>query len=64
MRITCTWHNTDDHEVVFGPKTTDEMCFILGFYYRDGDATGPVTGGGCVPAMKGLLCPFAPVVTN
>ena len=62
IRITCTWHNTDDHEVDFGPKTTDEMCFILGFYYRDGDATDPVTGGGCQPARRGLLCPQAPAI--
>jgi hypothetical protein len=64
MRITCTWHNTDDHTVTFGPKTTDEMCFILGFYYRDGEVTSPVVGNGCVPARRGLLCPFAPAVTD
>jgi hypothetical protein len=64
MRITCTWHNTDDHIVTFGPKTTDEMCFILGFFYRDGDATGQVVGNGCLPSKKGLFCPLAPVVTN
>jgi len=56
MRITCQWHNTDDHTVRFGPKTTDEMCFILGFYYRDPGDTAPVTGGGCLPAKEGLLC--------
>ncbi len=64
MRITCTWHNTDDHEVDFGVKTTDEMCFILGFYYRDGDATTPVADHQCTSARKGLLCPFAPAVAN
>jgi len=64
MRISCTWHNTDDHDVAFGPKTTDEMCFILGFYYREGDATDPILGGGCLPAKKGLLCPFASAVPN
>jgi len=63
IRITCTWHNTDSHEVTFGPKTTDEMCFILGFYYRDGDPTDPVTGGGCQPAKRGLLCPQVPAIT-
>ena len=62
MRITCSWHNTDDHDVYFGPETTDEMCFILGFYYRDEDDSSPALGGGCVPAKQGLLCPFAPVV--
>jgi len=64
MRITCTWHNTDDHDVVFGPKTTDEMCFILGFYYRDDGDTTPITGNGCIPAKRGLLCPLAPAVTD
>jgi hypothetical protein len=64
MRITCTWHNTDAQPIHFGPKTTDEMCFILGFYYRDGDATGSVVGNGCIPSKRGLLCPFAPAVTN
>jgi len=64
MRITCTWHNTDDHEVRFGPKTTDEMCFILGFYYRDDGDTEPLSGGECVPAKQGLLCPFAPAMTE
>jgi copper type II ascorbate-dependent monooxygenase-like protein len=62
MRITCTWHNTDDHDVFFGPETTDEMCFILGFYYRNDGGTGPVTGTGCLPAKSGLLCANAPTV--
>ena len=63
LRITCSWHNTEDHTVTFGPKTTDEMCFILGFYYRDGDATDPVTGGGCQPTRRGLLCTQVPAIT-
>lgn len=62
IRITCTWHNTDDHVVRFGPETTDEMCFILGFYYRDDDDTEPVVGDGCLPAKRGLLCPLAPAI--
>jgi hypothetical protein len=62
MRITCTWHNTDDHVVRFGPETTDEMCFILGFFYRDEGDTEPVRGGGCLAAKSGLLCPLAPAV--
>lgn len=61
LRITCTWQNTDDHDVRFGYETTDEMCFILGFYYRDDGDTEPI-GGTCVPAKRGLVCPFAPVV--
>jgi hypothetical protein len=62
MRITCTWHNTGDHQVNFGVETTDEMCFILGFYYRDDGDTAPVVTDECLPAKQGLLCPFAPAV--
>jgi hypothetical protein len=62
MRITCTWHNTDAVPVRFGPNTTDEMCFILGFYYRDEGDTEPVGFGQCIPATSGLLCPLAPLV--
>ncbi len=62
MRIACTWHNTEDHEVQFGPKTTDEMCFILGFYYRDDGDTAPPVTDQCLPAKEGMLCPFAPAV--
>jgi hypothetical protein len=62
MRITCAWTNPGDREVRFGPETTDEMCFILGFYYRDPGDTAPVVGGGCVPSTGGLLCPLARAV--
>jgi hypothetical protein len=64
MRISCTWQNTDDHEVHFGPKTTDEMCFIIGFYYRDTGDTQPIVAPGCAPATQGLLCPLAAEVTD
>jgi hypothetical protein len=64
MRITCKWHNTDDHVVHFGPETTDEMCFILGFYYRDEGDTEPAMGSGCLPSKSGLLCIFAPAVAD
>jgi len=60
LRLTCTWHNTDDHPVRFGPKTTDEMCYGVGFMYRDSGDTTPVVGSGCIPSTKGLLCPVAP----
>lgn len=66
MRITCTWHNTDAQVVGFGPETTDEMCFILGFYYRDDGDTDPIVDGQCLPGKPGggLLCPFAPAVSQ
>jgi hypothetical protein len=63
MRITCTWRNTEPREVRFGPETTDEMCFILGFYHRDEGDTEPVPGqSGCVSTKGGLLCPVAAAV--
>jgi hypothetical protein len=61
MRITCRWNNTDDHTVRFGPETTDEMCFILGFFYRE-DESEPIRSTQCVSAKRGLLCPLAPAV--
>ena len=64
MRITCTWNNTEAHDVQFGTKTTDEMCFAIGFYYRDTGDTEPAVGGGCLPTKKGLLCPLAPLVNG
>ena len=64
MRVTCTWHNTEAHEVRFGPETTDEMCFAIGFFYRDAGDTTPVSGSGCLPSRKGLLCPLAPAVSD
>ena len=64
FRITCTWHNSTDHDVRFGPETTDEMCFAIGFYYRDDGDAAPALGNGCLPAKKGLLCPLAPAVQD
>ena len=61
--MTCIVAQHDDKEVAFGPETTDEMCFAIGFFYRDADDTTPVSGGGCLPAKKGgLLCPLAPAI--
>ena len=63
MRITCKWHNTDDHVVHFGGETTDEMCFILGFYYRDDGDTAPIRSPECpIESKAGLLCPFSPAI--
>jgi hypothetical protein len=63
MRITCSWHNTDAQAVRFGPETTDEMCFILAFFIRD-DESEPLESAQCLPSRSGMLCPFAPVVTE
>jgi hypothetical protein len=62
MRITCRWRNTDDHEVRFGPETTDEMCFILGFFYRDESPEEAVRSQQCLTTARGFLCTFAPKV--
>ena len=62
LRITCSWHNTDATMVRFGPNVTDEMCFILGFFYRDPGDTAPIDGAGCLPAKSGAFCPFGTVV--
>ena len=64
IRITCTWHNTDAVPIHFGGKTTDEMCFILGYFYRDDGDTAPFHSSACFGANGGILCPLAPVVTN
>jgi len=64
LRVTCSWHNTENRTVRFGPETTDEMCYGIGFFYRDPDDTGPVIAQGCLPARKGLLCPAVPALAN
>jgi hypothetical protein len=64
LRITCSWHNADDRMVTFGPETTDEMCFAIGFFYRDAGDTQAAQGAGCLPGRKGLLCPLVPAVRD
>src|SRR5262249_46017488 len=48
LRITCSWHNTEDPEVRFGPLTT-EMCFIIGFFYRPDESVAAAAGRGVPP---------------
>ena len=62
IRITCTWQNTETRTVTFGPETTDEMCFILGFFYRDDGDEEPFRSRACVSAKRGVLCPLAPAL--
>jgi hypothetical protein len=64
LRVTCTWHNTETHDVTFGPETTDEMCYAIGFFYRDEGDTTPVVGSGCLPSKTGLLCPGVPLAAD
>jgi copper type II ascorbate-dependent monooxygenase-like protein len=62
LRLTCEWHNTEAQEVRFGPKTTDEMCYGIGFFYRDERDATAAPGPGCIPSAGGLLCPGVPAV--
>ena len=55
LRLTCEWHNPRDRVVTFGPETTDEMCFGIGFVWREDEDKGPVAG--CLPTEEGILCP-------
>ena len=64
LRVACSWHNTETREIRFGPETTDEMCYAIGFFYRDAGDTTPVVGSGCLPSKTGLLCPFAPAAAD
>jgi hypothetical protein len=64
LRVTCSWHNTEDRTVRFGPETTDEMCYGVGFFYREAGETTPAIGPGCLPSRAGLLCPGVPAIAN
>ena len=64
LRVSCTWHNSDTREIRFGTETTDEMCFAIGFFYRDAGDTTPVSGSGCLPSKTGLLCPAVPLALD
>lgn len=65
LHTTCEWHNDRDHDVTFGVETTDEMCFLTGYFYK-ADLTQPLpacTHCSCVRPEDGLLC-FAPATTE
>lgn len=43
LRATCTWDNPGPTDVMFGESTTNEMCFMVTFYYpSDGNPAGCV----------------------
>lgn len=60
LRLTCEWHNPREQPVRFGPETTDEMCYGIGFVWREDEDKGPVPG--CLPTEEGILCPALPAV--
>jgi hypothetical protein len=64
MRFTCRWHNTDPHPVRFGVETTDEMCFVTGYFYRDDETTPPISGPGCFTVKEGLMCPLVATLSS
>lgn len=64
LRWTCTWNNQGARAVRFGTETTDEMCFVTGYYYRDAGDTEPIRTAGCLPSPEGLTCPFATTVSS
>ncbi|HEV7735359.1 MAG TPA: hypothetical protein VGR62_24515 [Candidatus Binatia bacterium] len=64
LRVTCTWENAEDREVRFGPETTDEMCYGVGFFYRNESDATPVASPGCLPGEKSLLCPGVPSIAS
>ena len=64
MRFTCKWQNADTKRSRFGAETTDEMCFVTGYFYRDDESSSPITGAGCITVNEGLMCPLARTVSS
>jgi hypothetical protein len=64
IRFTCKWQNTGATPVRFGVETTDEMCFVTGYFYRDDETAPPISGPGCVTVPEGLMCPFATTLSS
>jgi len=56
FRFTCEWKNDDDYPVGFGVTTNDEMCFMVGYYYRDDESVPPPPVPNCLLQESGLLC--------
>ncbi len=56
FRFTCEWKNDDDYPVHFGVTTNDEMCFMVGYYYRDDESVPPPPAPNCLHETGGLLC--------
>ena len=60
LRVTCTWHNSENRTVRFGPETTDEMCFGIGFFYRDPGDSEPVIAQGMSAVQERAALPRGP----
>lgn len=64
VEFSCAQHNdrTDGRAVTFGPLSDDEMCFLVGLYYRAAGAPPPGTRiPGCLPQDAQLICSADPV---
>jgi hypothetical protein len=64
LRFTCKWRNTDPTAKHFGVETTDEMCFVTGYFYRDDETAPPISGAGCFTVKEGLMCPLAKTLSS
>jgi hypothetical protein len=64
LRFTCKWRNTDTKTIRFGVETTDEMCFVTGYFYRDDETAPPLSGAGCFTVREGLMCPLAKTLSS
>lgn len=40
LEWSCEYMNSEDHDIYQGPRTTDEMCMLIGSYYPLDDTTG------------------------
>ena len=63
IHFTSEWQNFTDGPVRAGVNTTDEMCFILGYYWREDEGV-PIRGPGCFPTKEGILCPTVATVES
>jgi hypothetical protein len=57
----CDYQNHEDHDILQGPSTRDEMCMLIGSYYPRDDRTGfcidaTYVGGGSTSCGQSLSC--------
>ena len=55
LRVGCTWNNTTDETVHYGPSANDEMCNLNGYFHRDVDLPASArtgVGGTLVPVVE------------
>jgi hypothetical protein len=57
FRWTCRYHNDTTAPLTFGITSEDEMCFTIGSFYFDDDATSLPAVPGCFGGDVALTCP-------